>query len=261
MTHLRRLPVLVGVIGGEDRSGCARLLGRELTKHGCIVLTGGRARDGRTESKHAAIMGTIDAERNGEGIARYIGVIPESLNDDFGFEYVSPTQLLIYTHLSSMDRDPINGVTPDVLVCFAGGPGTLCELAFGIAVGREVIFYDRSAQILLYKCTTSRERASTERALLQVMARWQKHLQLPEQKDRTIFDDLIDYLRQAVTRKPLVTALEIVQNVMQVLPPTLSDVPAFPGIPGGQYERQIRQFTSWWKAQSTISSPSTTAKD
>ena len=206
-------------------------------------------------------MGTIDAERNGEGIPRYIGVIPESLNGDFGFEYVSPTQLLIYTNLSSMDRDPINGVTPDVLVCFAGGPGTLCELAFGIAVGREVIFHDRSAQILLDKCTTGRELANIKRALLQVMAHWQKYLQLPERKDRTIFDDLIDYLRQAVTRKTILSASEIVQNLMLVLPVTLSDVPAFPGIPGGHHEQQIRQFTSWWKGQSTIVSPSTTVQD
>ena len=246
MTH-SRMPLLVGVIGGDDGSGCARLVGRELTKYGCVVLTGGQARDGRTETKYAAMMGTIDAEQHGEGTARYIGVIPQSLNGQFGFQYLSSTQLLIYTDLSSMDRDPINGMTPDVLVCFAGGPGTLCELAFGIAAGREVVFHNCSAQILLEKCTTGKDRANTKRAILQVMDHWKKHLQLPAGKDQTIFDDLVDYLRQAVTRKPVFTASEIVQNVMQVLPRTLSDVPAFSGLPGGQHEQQIRQFTAWWK--------------
>ena len=44
------MPVLVGVIDGEDRGGCARRVGRELTKRGCVVLTRGGARDGRRNS-------------------------------------------------------------------------------------------------------------------------------------------------------------------------------------------------------------------
>ena len=67
----RRIPV-VGVIGGEDQSGHARLVGRESARNACVVLTGGCLVNGRNETKYAAIMGALDAEQHGEGIARFI---------------------------------------------------------------------------------------------------------------------------------------------------------------------------------------------
>ena len=48
------------------------------------------------------------------------------------------------------ERDAINGVTPDVLVFFAGSSGTLCELAFALQAKRPVLFW-RAAQILRNK--------------------------------------------------------------------------------------------------------------
>ncbi|CAF0753940.1 unnamed protein product [Didymodactylos carnosus] len=113
---MRRVSV-VGVIGGDDGSGCARLVGRELAKNGCVVLTGGCAKDNRSETKYAAIMGALDAEQCSEGLARYIGIMPGSTTGELRFECLSPRQLVIHSGLSSMDRDPMNGITPDVLVC------------------------------------------------------------------------------------------------------------------------------------------------
>lgn len=84
---------VVGVIGGEDRSGCARLIGRELIKHGCVVLTGGCPIEGRNKTKIEAIMGALDAERHGEGVARFIGIMPKKNKQDFCFECLTPRHL------------------------------------------------------------------------------------------------------------------------------------------------------------------------
>ncbi|CAF2406969.1 unnamed protein product [Rotaria sp. Silwood2] len=247
MASKQRIPI-VGVIGGDDQSGCARLVGRELAKNGCVVLTGGCAVDNRTETKYAAIMGTLDAERCGEGVSRYIGILPNTSKTSFVFEYLSPRQLVIHSGLSSMDRDPLNGITPDVLVCFAGGPGTICELVFGIASGREAIFHGDCAKLLLDKCTTGRQRAEIKRGMLRVLANWQPYLSFLAGDGNTIIDILIEYLRKAVSRKPLMFAPEIVQAALQALPNKLSDVPAFPGLPCARRRQQVDEFTLWWKS-------------
>jgi len=236
------------VIGGDDRSGCARLTGRELAKNGCVILTGGCAVDGRSETKYAAIMGTLDAEQYGEGIARYIGIMPKINKDNFDFEYLSPRQFVIHSGLSSMDRDPLNGITPDVLICFAGGIGTICELAFGIAAGREAIFHDNCAQILLDQLIKSRRRAEIQRELSQVAEKWQSHLQLPNDYGSRITDIVTEYLHKAVHRVQLISAAMIVQAALQMLPNKLPDIPAFPGVPGVHYQQQIQKFASLWTA-------------
>jgi predicted Rossmann-fold nucleotide-binding protein len=200
----RRIP-LVGVIGGEDQSGCARLVGRELVKNNCVVLTGGCPIGDRNKTKNAAILGAIDAEQHGEGIARFIGIMPENGKQSFSIECLTPRQLVIHSGLSSLDRDPINGTTPDVLICFDGGPGTICELAFGIAVGREAIFHGHCAQNLLDKCIKSRQ-TEIKPILSRVAAKWQTHLQLPDSGGDAIINMLTDYLRKAVDRVPLTSA-------------------------------------------------------
>jgi predicted Rossmann-fold nucleotide-binding protein len=241
----RRIP-LVGVIGGEDGSGCARLVGRELAKNKCVVLTGGCPMDGRNETKHAAINGALDAEQHGEGIARFIGIMPNSGKHKFSFEYLTPKQLIIHTGLSSLDRDPINGTTPDVLICFDGGPGTICELAFGITVGREAIFHGHCAQNLLDKCTKNRH-DEIKQTLSQVAAKWQTHLNLPESDGDTIMNTVTEYLRQAVRRAPLTSATAIVQAALQILPNQLSDIPTFHGVLDSQRkQQQQRDFAAYW---------------
>lgn len=249
MAENRRLP-LIGVIGGEDPTGCARLVGRELAKHECVVLTGGNACHGEDKTKNAALKGTLDAEQHAEGTARYIGVLPDSVGGQLSFELISKTQLLIHTKLSSMGRDPINGATPDILICFAGGSGTICELAFGIAVGREAIFHGHTAQLLLDKCTQgSSKRRNMRRNINQLARNWESHLHMKHRTDtdQNIFDQVTTYLRQAISRPALWTAAELVQNALQKLPMTLAKEPKFPGIPGSDSQKQIQEFTSLWK--------------
>jgi hypothetical protein len=205
------------------------LVGRELEKNRCVVPTGGYSIDVRNETKHMAIMGALDAEQHGKGIARFIGIIPQNGTQNFKFESLTSRQFVVHTDLSGLDRDPINGTTPDVLICFDGGPDTICELAFGIAVGREVIFHGHCARNLLEKCTQSRH-AEVKQILLQVAAKWKTHWQLPDSDDDAIFNILTEYLRKAADRVPLTFATEIVQAALQILPKQLSDIPAVPGV-------------------------------
>lgn len=245
----RRIPV-VGVIGGEDRSGCARSVGRELVKNRCVVLTGGCPIDGHNETKHAAMMGALDAEQLGEGTARLIGIMPKNNTQNLIFECLTPRQLIIHSGLSSLDRDPINGITPDVLVCFDGGTGTLCELAFGLAFGREAIFHEHCARNLLDKCI-GRRRSEIEQTLSQVAAKWQTHLQLPNSDGGAMIKILIDYLRKATSRAVLTSAATIVEAALQMLPNPLPDIPAFPGLLHSRDKEHQREFAIYW---STLSS-------
>src|SRR5437879_11954477 len=49
--------------------------------------------------------------------------------------------LLLSTNLNHMERDAINGVTPDVLIFFAGSSGTLCEFAFALQAQKPILFW------------------------------------------------------------------------------------------------------------------------
>jgi predicted Rossmann-fold nucleotide-binding protein len=241
-----RVIALIGVIGGEDRSGSARLVGRELIKNNFAVLTGGCPIGNRHQTKNAAILGALDAEHHGEGIARFIGIMPENGTQCFNIECLTPRQLVIHSGLSSLDRDPINGTTPDVLVCFDGGPGTICELAFGIGVGRQAIFHGHAAENLLEQCIKSRH-TEIKQILSRVAAKWRTHLQLPDGGGDAIMDILTDYLRKATDRVPLTSAREIVQAALKILPNQLSDIPAFPGVlDSRRKQEQQHQFAGYW---------------
>jgi predicted Rossmann-fold nucleotide-binding protein len=249
-TNSRRIP-LVGVIGGEDRSGCPRLVGRELIKNNCAILTGGCPIGDLDQTKNAAILGALDAEQHGEGIARFIGIMPEIGKQCFSIECLTPRQLLIHSGLSSLERDPINGTTPDILVCFDGGPGTICELAFGIAVGRQAIFHEHSAQNLLEQCIKTR-RDEIKQILSAVDKKWRTHLNLPDGGGDAIMNILTDYLRKAADRVPMTSATEIVQATLQILPKQLSDIPSFPGVLDLHHKQQQQhEFAIYWASLSS----------
>ena len=240
----QRLP-LVGVIGGDDQTGSARLIGRELIKRKCVLLTGGYPLDYSTGTNCSALVGALDAEKHGEGTARFIGVIPHALKINVIFECLTDRQLVIHSQMDSLDRDPINGTTPDVLICLAGGPGTICELAFGIAAGREVVFHEHSAQMLLDQCRS--RRTQIQQILSDVAAKWKMHLKLPDGDGDVLFDDLTKYLEGATKRVPLTSAATIVEAALKLLPDPLLDVPAFPGILDSDLNRKYQdEFVKYW---------------
>ena len=245
LRELRRIP-LVGVIGGEDRSGCARLVGRELIKNNCAILTGGCPQGNPHSIKNAVILGALDAEQHSEGIARFIGIMLYNGKQNFTFESLTSRQLIIHTDLSSLDRDPINGTTPDVLICFDGGPGTICELAFGIALGRHAIFHRHSAQNLLEKCDKSK-RTEIKQILTAVAHKWRTHLQMPDGDADGMMNILRDYLLQATNRSTLTSSTDIVNAALKLLPTQLSNIPSFPGVLDSQRKQQQQnQFAEYW---------------
>ena len=244
----QRLP-LVGVIGGYDSTGSARSIGRELMKRNCVLLTGGYPLDHSTGTNCLALSGALDAETQDEGIARFIGVIPMALKPNVIFECLTPRQLIIHSQMDSFDRDPINGTTPDILICLAGGPGTICELTFGIVAGREVVFHEQSAQMLLDQCRN--QRYQIQRILSGVAEKWKGYMKLPDGDEDALFNHLTKYLETATNRVPLTTAATIVETALQHLPNPLLEVPAFPGILDSELNRKYQdEFVKYWMALS-----------
>ena len=131
---------IVGVIGGNgvpesteraaERAGCA------VARAGAILLSGGWAAEA-PEVKCAAMRGAMATEVEEGCTARLIGVCP---GDEPGREVKSSTKWLMKTGLSKNERNLINGVTPDVLLMFEGGPGTLSELVFAFAAHKPVLY-------------------------------------------------------------------------------------------------------------------------
>jgi predicted Rossmann-fold nucleotide-binding protein len=131
---------IIGVMGGDDTVGAiaseAKLVGAAVTRAERILLTGGCVVE-NTKVKDAAMTG---AEREGlttDRVARLIGILPDGPRcwNERGH------CLFLSTNLNHMERDAINGVTPDVLIFFAGSSGTLCELAFALQAQKPILFW------------------------------------------------------------------------------------------------------------------------
>jgi SLOG-like protein len=138
MMSQRRL--IVGVIGGDEQMRPSEELGRVIAARGWILLTGGQLLERsvvehRGEVKDVSMLGAAAAE--GEG-ARLVGIIPAS---PVHWRRPSARRLFLDTGLSHNIRNVVNGRTLDVVVAFGGSQGTLAEVAFAKAAGREVIFY------------------------------------------------------------------------------------------------------------------------
>lgn len=127
--------IVIGAIGGDNQQSSAKLFGAALAHAGCILLTGGGVIVDE-EVKNATVQGMREA---GDGsVLRHVGVIPSS-----GAARLerNGSQILIYTGQEHNIRNFLNGVTPDAVVVFGGGCGTLAEAAFALAAGRKLYFY------------------------------------------------------------------------------------------------------------------------
>lgn len=142
-TKLLRMRCIVGVIGGDDSAQVevAQQVGAEIAKAGHILLTGGTPID-TADVKNAALWGAHQAEKSLSPLApvraRLIGILK---SERVEWDMTHPWRLFLKTGLTSFERDPINGLTPDVLIVFQGGRGTLCELAYAATAGKPIRYY------------------------------------------------------------------------------------------------------------------------
>lgn len=139
---------VIGVMGGDDTVGAlareASEVGAAVAASGNILLTGGCCVN-NNKVKDAAMYGARDV--GPIGAARLIGILP---NGPRTWNESQPCSLFLKTNISGEERDVINGVTPDVLIFFAGSCGTLCELAFAVQAAKPTLFW-KAAQTLREK--------------------------------------------------------------------------------------------------------------
>lgn len=137
-----RRPIL-GVIGGGKQRDLARQLGKAIGSAQSILLTGGEALQTSNEAKDAAMVGVNEVK------GRFISIMPRTEEHPVAkWDDDQNHFLKLRSGLTSEERDPINGLTPDALFVLIGGSGTLCELAFAVAGGKGLIFLDSSAIML-----------------------------------------------------------------------------------------------------------------
>lgn len=146
--------IIIGAIGGDNQPDTfAAELGAAVARAGAILLTGGQP-SSAPEIKNQAMLGAVREEERGRGArARLVGVIPapplprnwvgqppQRLSARLAGAS-EPARLLFDSGLPHYVRNVINAVTPDVLVVFGGGAGTLAEIGFAAAVGRPLFFH------------------------------------------------------------------------------------------------------------------------
>ncbi len=140
---------IVGVIGGDEsvQIDSARKVGEEIANADQIILTGGRPVN-TNDVKNIVLWGAHEAEKNAAVSrtvrARMIGVL-KSKQVEWNTD--QPCRLILKTGLTSFERDAINGLTPDVLIVFQGGRGTLCELAYAAAARKPIRYYKSVDQL------------------------------------------------------------------------------------------------------------------
>jgi uncharacterized protein (TIGR00725 family) len=129
-----RRRIVIGVIGGDRQESAARDLGQAVAAAGCILLTGGSLDDAGfpDEVKNAAMRGAADASGS---VARLVGVLS---GGPVEWSEATPKSLFLRTGLKHSVRNVINAVTPDAVIVFGGGKGTLAEAAFALAAHKPV---------------------------------------------------------------------------------------------------------------------------
>lgn len=147
---------IIGVVGksnvDQSRLGLldsARTVGCLIAESGNIVLTGGH-HDFKEESvKHYALLGAFDASKAGRKVG-VLGIPPgkmstalrKSIGDVEENYSVDQLRYWVYPHtgLSSGERNPLTGKTPDILIALYGKEGTPQEVSEAIQAGRHVVF-------------------------------------------------------------------------------------------------------------------------
>jgi uncharacterized protein (TIGR00725 family) len=132
MTHRRRW--VVGVMGGGDAASPEAIalagdLGREISRRGWALLSGGRPR---------GVMAAVSAGAMAVPGHLVIGVLPADGSSDAG-RATADLDLAVFTGMGH-GRNVINVLSSDVVVvCGGGGPGTASEAALALNAGRPLI--------------------------------------------------------------------------------------------------------------------------
>lgn len=244
--------VLVGVIGGDRQGDAARTLGRAGAAAGVVLLTGGGDPTSMKlkpdEAKNAVLGGALNAEADGAGAARFIGVLPstDASCTDVGWHRPQPCGYLLCTGLAHFERNVINGVTPDVLIVMGGSRGTLAEAAFALAAKKKLFFF-----------TDATDR---EGGVVRLRHNYRKHLEGDTEDSETFFDRALAKFPDAWESRPTTQSLKrdlerslaaaedwsetaddlIVAAVSAAGGKTQSKETGFPGLPGDADSR--RQF-------------------
>jgi predicted Rossmann-fold nucleotide-binding protein len=223
--------VIVGIMGGDEQPREAAALGSWVAAAGHILLTGGRPIDD-VAAKNAAMFGAVSQLR-GERTARLIGILPSST-----IEWSTPKkhQLFLSTGLGGIERDPLNGMTPDIVVVLRGGTGTLLEMTYASASEKPVIFLD-SSNALGKKVEVHRRDGKLQNCLLTAL----KYYPLVRGKLLSA-NDLNRILDEALVnaREMRADDLSVLSNAVSRLPTELQPS-GFSGIPQND-EVTIRRF-------------------
>lgn len=139
---------IVGVIGGNDVADpiecAAEALGMQVADQNAILLTGGQP-TGPRDVKRAAMRGALSAMGTK---ARLVGILPVDEKFKRHADMNDNTQCFVDTKLPGAKRNPINALTPDVIVVLTGKAGTLAELGFALAANKPIFFSQGSFDAL-----------------------------------------------------------------------------------------------------------------
>jgi uncharacterized protein (TIGR00725 family) len=130
---------IVAAFGGDRAGPLAYEFGAAVARSGCILLTGGGV-ENTAQIKDLTAKGA----RGADARARFVGILPSTAV----VWQVATNELLLHTGLPHNIRNLINGVTPDVVVVFGGGCGTLAEAGFAAAAGKPIFFLGSKAECL-----------------------------------------------------------------------------------------------------------------
>lgn len=162
-------PAVIAVVGGKSEanrgprrkyvSEDAYALGMAIAAEDLILLTGHDPPatlgfDPFGEAPDVAVAGALS---NGRPV-RVIGVPPMSSPVPINCteRFSTGARLLVKSHLNGAQRDPVNALTADAVLALAGGPGTVCEVAYAVAARKPVVFYRGAEMQLLERLRTMR---------------------------------------------------------------------------------------------------------
>jgi uncharacterized protein (TIGR00725 family) len=130
---------IVAAFGGDRAGPLAYEFGAAVGRSGCILLTGGGV-ENTAQIKDLTAKGAREADAQ----ARFVGILPSTTVR----WHVANNELFVHTGLPHNVRNLINGLTPDVVVVFGGGCGTLAEAGFAAAAGKPIFFLGSGADCL-----------------------------------------------------------------------------------------------------------------